>query len=468
MTDTSTDQNLLVRATLERVLARSAGRLDAAARSERLKAAALMECAEKGYAELTIADVAKRAKVSTATIYADYEDRDALLVAAMEMLFGIIASDVIEEPPEEDPVKRVEQLLLAHGHVYAEPLAMWFFRLHVTLAWSGYPHLHEIGQRVFEGIDRFWSSFLGDLIAQGQLAPLDLDVAVPVLLGPIERCTIISRLACGDDETGRPTLREVARYGAESLFKVWGGPAYRGPKQGSSPSFVTRDLEAAAPTAPSSRSDRLAAALEAMTTKQTPAQRKARILLAAAIECQERGYNSASMLEVAARAGVSTATLYKHYRDKKTLFASALEQEIRDRRILTAPSRDVADPESDLASAVHAIADLAADPDWVWIPKVIMASEISGSPTVVALARDQRAAAEGALIERLTALVQSGVLKPCDLALAINMLLGAVERSGVLALVLFGKDGVDRAKLGKLAQASVRHLFLLQGGVSQA
>jgi AcrR family transcriptional regulator len=476
VTNTIPEQNLLILGTLEAVLAKSASRLDTAARAERLKAAALMECAEQGYSNLTIAEVAKRAKVSTATIHGEYKDRDTLLVAAMEMLFGIVANDVIERPAIADPVQRVEWLLLAHGFVYAQPLATWFFRLHVTLAWAGHPHLHDIGQRVFEGIDAFWAGFLDDLIAQELLVPVDLAVAVPLILGPIERCTIISRLGCGEDEAGRPALADVARHTAENLFKVWGGPAFAGAKRAAADhpaplpanTFLTTAIAPKASPAPSSLAQRLEAALAENTAPQTPARRKTRILLAAAVECQERGYNDASMIEVAARAGVSTATLYRHYDEKKTLFTCALEQELRTRLPKPSATDAAANPTDDIAAALFTMAQRDADPDWVWIPNILMASEVSGTAPIVALAREQRAATETFWAARLAALTEAGHLAPCDPAMAINQLLGPIERSGVLALILFGKAGVDQARLAQLARASAAFLFQRYGGARQS
>jgi AcrR family transcriptional regulator len=440
------DPNLLVKATLEGVLAKAADRHDAEARVHRLKAAALMECAEKGYADLTIAGVARRAKVSTATIYADYKDRDALLVSSLELLLDIVAGDAIEVPPIEDPIERVKWLLVAHGKVYAEAIITWFFRLHVVLAWSGYPHLHQVGRMVFGGIDAFWANFLQGLVDDGLLQPLDMAVAVPMLLGPIERCTIISRLACGDDESGRVTLEAAARFGAQSLFKVYGRGAPPPPTCEGMPSVV------AAPTV--SLEARFTEAMLNGSSGPTPSQRKERILLAALIECQERGYNGANMAEIAGRAGVSMATVYKNYTDKVSLFMTGLKREATARNTATLPQTTASPAAASIASDVLTRAMADSDPDWVWIQNIIMASEISASPPIVAFARQERDGLEARWAAVFEALVTNGTLKDVDHALATNALLGAVERAGVLSLVLFGRDAIDQHYLAKLAAAS--------------
>jgi AcrR family transcriptional regulator len=466
-------QNLLVRAALEARLARSAHRLDAGARVERLKAATLFECAEKGYANLAIADIARRAKVSTATIYADYKDRDALLVAAIELLFEIVSGDVIEVPQTDDPMEQVEMLLRAHGYVYSEALITWFFRLHVHLAWSGHDHLHKSGERVFKGIDAFWTDYLGHLVAAGWLVPLDFEVAIPLLLGPMERCTIISRLGCGDDETGRPKVIDVARHTAQSLFAVWGGPAWKERNHADAnasgqqvvpptPFDVVLDPGNLRPL-PSAVNPNvlLDDALAAVADTQTFEQRKHRILLAAAVECHERGYNAASMIEVAARSRNAMATLYNHFDDKVSLFASALVDALERQGGFEAFDATHLPQHERTAAAVFAIAARLSDPHNLWMHTLAMASEISGTDRIVAVMRGYRDTIEAFLLEQLGPAVL-GVSDPSeDLALTINFLLGGVERAGLLSLILFGNSAVDLDKLAKLSSQAVQVLVQL-------
>lgn len=409
-----------------------------------------MECADKGYAALSIAQIAKRAKVSTATIYTEYPDRDALLVAAMEMLFGILAADVIEVPPADNPQDRVEQLLVAHGQVYAQPLAVWFFRLHVMLAWSGHDHLRSMGKFVFEGIDAFWRDFLMGLEEEGHLAGIDPDLVVPMLLGPIERCTIIARLGCGDDDVGYPDLADAAHHAAQTLFALWGSEAWHArhgktgamqvrPDNGNLASAAA-SLLAMAPFEPG-ETEHIGAATRAATPK---AQRE-RILHAAITLCQERGYGAASMHDIAMVSGASTATIYRHYADKADLFSSALESEFERHGPFEPPATN------SLAEGLWRIGVRAADPDWRWMHNIIMASEISGTPRIVAIAQRHRAVTEDYVAALLAALPEAWPCADATRALIINFLLGPVERSGLLTLILFGKDAVDIPLLARIS-----------------
>ncbi len=455
--------NLSVRPALEALLTRTGGRFDSQARQGRVLAAALMACAETGYANFTIADIAQRARVSTATIYAGYRDRDALLVAAIELVLEIVAQDVIELPDTQDPVRQVELLLIAHGAVYRDPLMIWILRMHVTLASSGHGHLHRIGRQVFEGIDRYWAAFLGGLVQAGHLQPLDPERAVPVILGPVERCTILARLACGPHHQPGPALETVARHAAHTLFAACGSASVQA-RLGASPAPLPpelaagqpRDVPGALPPVPppaaggSQLELRLAAALAPTSERQSAADRRHRILLGAAAECQARGYRLASMVEAAGRSRASTATLYKMFADKADLFTSAVEQEGQ-------PDVDRPLPAAPLAGQLDTLARELSDPQTAWIHSLIMASEIADTDRITALGR----ARWGALEQRLAArLPQTGD----ERMLAVNFLLGGIERTGVLGLILFGRPVVDTDQLQALCHAGAA---LWQAGAPQ-
>jgi AcrR family transcriptional regulator len=468
--DSLNPADLLLQASLEAVLNRTPGRHDSAARLERVKAAALMECAEKGYGALTVSAIAKRAKVSTASIYSAYVDRDALLVAAMEMLFSILAEDEIVIPDHPDPRQRVEQLLVAHGLVYLQPLTLWTFRLHMMLAWAGHEHLREIGQRVFQGIDAFWRGFLGDLVSTGQLVAMDLDLVVPWLLAPVERATILARLTCGDAEDVGPSYLHVARHGAESLFELWGSDSWRASTDATPSSSPTPPGDVAPPlTAGPTPGARLGSLFARTPHRQFHKTRRERIGLAAATVCHEKGYNAASMQDVALRARVSTASIYKEFADKADLFTNALADELEFR---IQPGHDVAGaageerPSRDrvgdaLISHLNATASADTHEDLAWIFNIIMASEISGTPRVAALARADRLEREARVADLVCAIQPDRPLAPSDLELVVNRLLAPVERAGLLSLLLFGRQALDHNLLSGIASFTVHNQMLL-------
>jgi AcrR family transcriptional regulator len=191
----------------------------------------------------------------------------------------------------------------------------------------------------------------------------------------------------------------------------------------------------------------------------TPAQRKALILRAAAAECQERGYNAASVLEVAARAGVSIATLYKHFKDKHTLFSRAVEEAIKGRLPLDLKEAVGVEAHAYAGAAIFAVADVMSHPKNAWIANIMMASEISDTARIRALARREREEIETAIERIVLGWRADGLVIAGDTALATNLLLGAVERAGLLALIVFGPGAVDRRDLAVLADQAARLLL---------
>ena len=61
---------------------------------ERLVAAMAEVCAERGYAESSVAEIAKRAGVSTASFYRQFKDRRECMLASFEELFGRLLEEI--------------------------------------------------------------------------------------------------------------------------------------------------------------------------------------------------------------------------------------------------------------------------------------------------------------------------------------------------------------------------------------
>jgi AcrR family transcriptional regulator len=61
---------------------------------ERLVAAMAEVCAEGGYAAATVAEVARRAGVSTASFYRQFKDRRECMLASFEELFGRLLGEI--------------------------------------------------------------------------------------------------------------------------------------------------------------------------------------------------------------------------------------------------------------------------------------------------------------------------------------------------------------------------------------
>jgi AcrR family transcriptional regulator len=75
---------------------------------ERLIAAMAEECGERGYAETSVAEIARRAGVSTASFYRQFKDRHECMLTSFEELCGRLIEAIEEEcASEAEPERRV-------------------------------------------------------------------------------------------------------------------------------------------------------------------------------------------------------------------------------------------------------------------------------------------------------------------------------------------------------------------------
>jgi AcrR family transcriptional regulator len=74
---------------------------------ERLIAAMAEVCGEGGYASATVAEVARRAGVSTASFYRQFKDRRECMLASFEELFGRLLGEIERICEEAEPEAKV-------------------------------------------------------------------------------------------------------------------------------------------------------------------------------------------------------------------------------------------------------------------------------------------------------------------------------------------------------------------------
>ncbi|MCA3263246.1 MAG: TetR/AcrR family transcriptional regulator [Telmatospirillum sp.] len=153
-------------------------------RSEVLDAA-VEEILEKGYAAATLAMIAERANVSTATVFKHFRTKAEIFGAIMRRVWG---NEEESLPPELEP-GNPRAGLTAIGHDYAatvtDPKIRALFRVMIAEV----PRFPELGQELYEKgkrpyLDRL-RTYLEAEVAAGTLAIADLDLAVRQFLGMI-------------------------------------------------------------------------------------------------------------------------------------------------------------------------------------------------------------------------------------------------------------------------------------------
>ncbi|WP_340563285.1 TetR/AcrR family transcriptional regulator [Streptomyces sp. GSL17-111] len=165
-----------------------------------------------------------------------------------------------------------------------------------------------------------------------------------------------------------------------------------------------------------------------MPYRRTPAvqarldAQRADVLAAAVGLLREQGYGGCSMSAVAARAGVATGTMYRHFPSKADLVAELFRTVVR-REVAAVTEAAAAHP--DPVAAVVAVVETFASRA-LKAPRLAYA--LLAEPVAPAVDRERllfRTAFRDVFAERIAAGVALGVLPPQDARLTASALVGA-------------------------------------------
>lgn len=480
----------LLQTALGAIIERCAPRSDGQAREARIMAAVLLECALNSCTKAKMGDIAARARVSTATLYRDYKDREALFCRALELGLTLLAQVWRPQTLPNDPLKRLEALLAAHARSWSDPFLGWLIRMYIQYSSTHAPYLLELGRAARASNYAFWEHELEALVTSGNLTSGHTQTIMALVLGAIERRTVFARLGFGEGDQHGPALDQVVEHTAYAVFQVFGTKAFwdkrtdaRAPgwcgdgrpafsKTGASDistklDFWTTHSPKQILDLPSARLSKYANRLLQQDHDRLDAQgRKARIQLATMLECIDNGFEAVGMAEIAARAHVSTATLYHDYKDKDDLLLDAILLQSRFRMNFI----DLIDEDVRFQDAItdlnYSLACVLADPKFLWFHYASMASALSQSPELVQSSQATRAHTEGLWFDYFDGLVEAGHLPPFDMPIMLNLLLGITQRRSVQAMVLFGPEDTDRDELAKLSRVATEFVFRLLGPTS--
>jgi AcrR family transcriptional regulator len=166
-----------------------------------------------------------------------------------------------------------------------------------------------------------------------------------------------------------------------------------------------------------------------------PAERRPRLdaetrrgqILSIALECfAENGFNGTTTREVATRAGITEAALYRYYPSKDALYAEIIDRKTREPAVLEAllPVAAAEDDEAVFAGLARAICERGdADPAFL---RILFFTSLEGhalaTPYFDSRVRSLREFLTGYLARRM----DSGALRRMDPALAARAFLGMV------------------------------------------
>lgn len=184
-----------------------------------------------------------------------------------------------------------------------------------------------------------------------------------------------------------------------------------------------------------------------------PADRRLRLIAAAATEFAEKGFNGAGLGAIAEKAGIGKASFYYYFTDKADLCATVLQEAWRrlgaegriDLASLTAESYWPS-----VEALAHSNLDMCRAEPWLRAASILLNRGTSGTSgeSVVDEYRAKRHAWEAAFIERGQEL--GAVRRDLPAGLLVSLSLGARQAANLWMLERI--DGSDAAQAARLAE----------------
>jgi AcrR family transcriptional regulator len=276
---------------------------------ERLIDAAAELIGQGTYATTTVAQIARHARVSSATFYTLFRDKEQCLLAAHRRAAEALLERIGEQGAvdQERGGARVGALAAIVELARSEPDVLSLLFDEVTLATrSGLQARDALISAIEALIERERAA------AQQGSAP---DLPARVVLGAALRL-LVRRAHHPEASLGelRDGLDRWLRYYERSGAPPWQALTPVAELKTGPATIVTLS----APQRPGrGRSNR--------SREQSAANQRERILHATAAVCTEQGYAATSVADVVAAAGVAREVFYTHFRDKQDAFMAAYE-----------------------------------------------------------------------------------------------------------------------------------------------
>jgi AcrR family transcriptional regulator len=423
-------------------------------RLNRIRAAVIEECVEKSFRHASMANIAKRARVSTASLYREFSGREALLEDVAKFAAPMIASEFTREIGSLDPQARLQALLIHHGNIYQNSHVNWLYRAHVSGEVLEGRGLIPIGKDTRDRIEAFWAREVSALESISLATPPETCRIVNFLLGGVQRRTLLSMLLFGLEDQARPNP-EMAVQAAVDWLVALHGTSHSWPDQG----HIDRAKLVMIGGDISAIKLHVKRDLAHQHDRMDVAARHQRILAAAVQECSEVGFKHASMAGVAHRANVSTATLYDHFKDKDDMFVKSVAYmvPILTEVVVQTPQTD--DPRERVAQMLINHGQAYLDPFMAWLYRLYVSFEGQSDSVAIRLGQASRALIEQFWCDQLMSLENEGYLEPCDHATMLNILLGGIERRTLIAFLLFGLEPDSQDQLVDAAVFAAEALF---------
>jgi AcrR family transcriptional regulator len=208
--------------TVEEILAQPISRFDVEGRKRRIQAATVKECAAVGFEAASMTGIANRAGISTATLYKHFKNKTELFTDGVQIVIPTVAESLTIIDDNPDPRIRVFNMLANHYAAFNDPFMSWLYRMHVSLDSTLGPQLLIMARASRMITEQHWSRQLLRLETEGHLSPSNHLVTTNLILGPIERRTVLARLLFGEEDVHGPNDAALVGSSTDMLFKLYG------------------------------------------------------------------------------------------------------------------------------------------------------------------------------------------------------------------------------------------------------
>ena len=275
---------------------------------------AMMElCADRGYTNFSVADVATTAGVSSKTFYQLFNDKEDCLLAAYrasaESLLGEVRP-VVRGTDMHRATRNVVLERLLHA-LQRRPQAG---RLLLVEALAGGAAVRRERERVLGLFERRAQEFLGSVSADSET----LDLPATALVGAVR--ALVSRELRGHSEENLPLLAGDLQEWIESYATPAGGARWSTGRQSTLPARAARppgaDKTIAAP-------ERLPRGRHSLPAAVVARSHRDRILHGTAEVIADRGYAEATVSEIVSAARISREVFYEHFSSKQDAYLAA-------------------------------------------------------------------------------------------------------------------------------------------------
>jgi AcrR family transcriptional regulator len=267
-----------------------------------------------GYQSLSIAQISARAGVSSATFYEQFDDREACLLAAYEMLTERTLAGMTRS-------LRQGEWASAARPAFAELMRSLTDdpdagRVMFVEALAGGPRLRAQLHSVLDGMEHNAELLLDGAPAGG----VTLDIPGRALIGAVRHVVSRHLRTHGEDKLPALTDEILAWMGCYAV------PVADGRWSSSGAALLSPAAAPALPAAAPAEPERLPRGRHGLPPGAVARSQRSRILQATAAVTMEKGYAGTTVADIVSSAGVAKEAFYRHFRDKEQAFLEAQEQ----------------------------------------------------------------------------------------------------------------------------------------------